>query len=140
MIFNSVKTLSSVLLVTFLLLCASNVFAAHHKDMEPVAKSGQVVVTYRGSCPANAVEGVIDQIKSIIDYERENSPVLYSSAPGVWSDGKIGAVDLHESVEAMEKAFAWQEADKKWSSSYARIAANCGITVGDFEVVTLIVR
>jgi hypothetical protein len=52
----------------------------------------------------------------------------------VWADGKVGAVDLHESKEAMDKAFAWQAADATWSSSYDAIAASCGITVDDFVV------
>ena len=49
-------------------------------------------------------------IKKIIAYERANSPITYSSSPGVWSDGTIGAVDLHDSIEAMEKAFDWLDA------------------------------
>ena len=66
--------------------------------------------------------------------------MLYSSSPGVWADGKVGAVDLHESKEAMDKAFAVQAADATWSSSYDAIAANCGITVDDFVVSVLEAR
>lgn len=100
----------------------------------PPAKPGQIVVTYQGTCPAAAIDSTIEKVKEIIAYERANSPVLYASSPGVWSDGKIGAVDIHESTEAMAKAFAWQAADKKWSDGYAGIAASCGITVDDFVV------
>ena len=114
--------------------------ADHHKNLQPLAKSGQVIVTYRGDCPSEAVDGVIEQIKTIISYERKNSPVLYSSSPGIWADGKVGAVDLHDSKESMEEAFAWQASDETWSSSYAKIAASCETTVEEFEVVMLIAR
>ena len=116
----------------------------HHESSEsslmPVAKPGQVIVTYRGSCPEENIDKAINIVKQTIAYERKNSPVSYSSSPGVWSDGTIGAVDLHDSVEAMNKAFAWQSADKKWSSLYDQVAAACGITVEDFEVLNLIAR
>ena len=34
------------------------------------------------------------KIEKIISYERKNSPVSYSSSPGNWEDGQIGAVDF----------------------------------------------
>ena len=77
-----------------------------------------LVAVLRGSCPA---------------------PSPYSS-PGAWSDGTVGAVDLHDSEEAMNKAFEWQANDKKWSDLYDQVAAACGITVEDFEVVSLTAR
>ena len=123
---------------------STSIFSMHHESSEsslmPVAKPGQVIVTYRGFCPEKNIEKAINIIKQTIAYERKNSPVSYSSSPGVWSDGTIGAVDLHDSVEAMNKAFAWQSADKKWSSLYDQVAAACGITVEDFEVLNLIAR
>ncbi len=135
---NNFMRFSGVFLLMSLFV--PNLIAAHHEGIQPVAKPGQVIVTYRGECPSDAVDAAVEEIRKAIAYERKSSPILYSSSPGVWSDGKIGAVDLHDSAEAMEKAFAWQAADEKWSSSYAQIAATCGITVEDFEVVTLIAR
>ena len=129
-----------VLLVFIAIFFADETTADHHKNLQPVAKPGQVIATYRGDCPSEAVDGVIEQIKTIISYERKNSPVLYSSSPGIWADGKVGAVDLHDSKESMEEAFAWQASDETWSSSYAKIAASCETTVEEFEVVMLIAR
>jgi len=106
----------------------------------PVAKPGQVVVTYRGECPAENIDKAINIVKKIIAYERKNSPISYSSSPGAWSDGTIGAVDLHDSMEAMEKAFTWQAADEKWSSMYDQVAKACGISIQDFEVLNLVAR
>lgn len=123
-----------------LLIAASTVTAGHHKSLTPPAKEGQVVVTYRGQCPAEAVDSAIAKIKETISYERINSPIFYVSSPGVWADGNIGAVDVHESREAMDKAFAWQSEDSTWSTSYDAIVANCGITVNDFKVSIFEVR
>tara|TARA_B100001013_G_C24497558_1_gene397804 strand:+ start:201 stop:569 length:369 start_codon:yes stop_codon:yes gene_type:complete len=122
------------------MLSTTSALAAHHENIQPVAKPGQVIVTYRGNCPSEAVDEAIARIKETIAYERNNSPILYTSSPGVWTDGKIGAVDLHESEAAMQKAFAWQAADKKWSSMYADIASICGLNVEDFEVNSLVAR
>ena len=136
---NRIKSLGC-LLATFATILSGTTMAAHHDDLQPVATPGQVIVTYRGECPSEAIDEAITLIKETIAYERKNSPILYSSSPGVWSDGRIGAVDLHESVEAMEKAFAWQMADEKWSTMYAAIASHCGLTVEDFEVSSLVAR
>tara|TARA_B100000953_G_scaffold294886_1_gene285251 strand:+ start:648 stop:1052 length:405 start_codon:yes stop_codon:yes gene_type:complete len=133
------KTLWNVLTV-LAMLSTTSALAAHHENIQPVAKPGQVIVTYRGNCPSEAVDEAIARIKETIAYERNNSPILYTSSPGVWTDGKIGAVDLHESEAAMQKAFAWQAADKKWSSMYADIASICGLNVEDFEVNSLVAR
>ena len=133
------KTLWNVLTV-LAMLSTTSALAAHHENIQPVAKPGQVIVTYRGNCPSEAVDEAIARIKETIAYERNNSPILYTSSPGVWTDGKIGAVDLHESEAAMQKAFAWQAADNKWSSMYADIASICGLNVEDFEVNSLVAR
>ena len=137
------KSMKSFLFSLSVVLSTS-IFSMHHESSEsslmPVAKPGQVIVTYRGFCPEKNIDKAINIVKQTIAYERKNSPVSYSSSPGVWSDGTIGAVDLHDSVEAMNKAFAWQSADKKWSSLYDQVAAACGITVEDFEVLNLIAR
>ena len=136
---NRMKTLWNVLTV-LATLSTTSALAAHHENIQPVAKPGQVIVTYRGNCPSEAVDEAIARIKETIAYERNNSPILYTSSPGVWTDGKIGAVDLHESEAAMQKAFAWQAADEKWSSMYADIASICGLKVEDFEVSSLVAR
>ena len=132
------------ILITISIILSLNVFSAHHETdksvLMPVAKPGQVIVTYRGQCPEANVDKAIGIVKKTIAYERKNSPVSYSSSPGVWSDGTIGAVDLHDSLEAMEKAFAWQAADEKWSSMYDEVAKACGITVEEFEVLNLVAR
>ena len=128
------------LLTVFSTILSGSTLAAHHEDLQPVAKPGEVIVTYRGECPSEAIDEAIALIKKTIAYERKNSPILYSSSPGVWSDGRIGAVDLHESEEAMEKAFAWQLTDEKWSTMYAEIASRCGLTVENFEVDSLVVK
>ena len=76
-------------------------------------------------------------IENIIAYEKKNSPIKYSSAPGTWADESIGAVDLHTSEKDMNKAFDWQANDKKWSKMFDDIAAACGITVNDFVIDTM---
>jgi hypothetical protein len=113
---------------------AAPAMAGHHESLMPPAKAGQIVVTYKGACPAEAVDGAVAKIRETIAYEQANSPVGYASSPGVWADGRIGAVDLHESKEAMDKAFAWQAADATWSTSFDAIASSCGITVEDFVI------
>lgn len=127
-------------LLTVCTIATPIALAGHHESIQPPAETGQVVVTYRGTCPSEAVDSTLEKIRKIIAYERANSPVLYASSPGVWADGKIGAVDIHRSQQAMEDAFAWQSSDKAWSDGYADIAANCGITVEEFEVSVFTAR
>lgn len=124
----------ATLLSAVLAIFAAPATAGHHELLMPPAKTGQIVVTYQGACHADAVDGAMAKIRETIAYERSNSPVVYASSPGVWADGRIGAVDLHESKEAMDRAFAWQAADATWSSSFDAIAASCGITVEDFVI------
>jgi len=126
--------LSVAILSTALTIMVAPATADHHELIMPLAKAGQLIVTYKGECPSGAVDGAIAKVKETIAYERKNSPVLYASSPGVWAGGKVGAVDVHESKEAMDKAFAWQAADATWSANYDDIAASCGVTVADFEV------
>jgi hypothetical protein len=125
--------LTTLLSAVFAILAAP-AMAGHHESLMPPAKAGQIVITYQGACPADAIDGAIAKIRETIAYERANSPVVYVSSPGVWADGRIGAVDLHESKEAMDKAFAWQAADATWSSNFDAIAASCGITVDHFVI------
>ena len=126
-----------------LLLSSLYSFSGHHEANEnlmPVAKPGQIIVIYKGECPTGKINESIEIVKKTIAYERKNSPVSYSSSPGVWSDGTVGAVDLHDSIEAMNEAFEWQAGDKKWSALYDEVASICGITVEDFTVVNLIAK
>tara|TARA_X000000368_G_scaffold75016_1_gene55489 strand:+ start:526 stop:933 length:408 start_codon:yes stop_codon:yes gene_type:complete len=131
-------------LISISIIFSLNVFSAHHESSKsglmPVAKPGQVIVTYRGQCAEKNIDKAISIVKKVITYEKKNSPISYSSSPGAWSDGTIGAVDLHDSLEAMEKAFAWQASDQKWSSMYEDVAEACGITIEDFEVLNLVAR
>ena len=128
------------LVSTLLAVSAVPTVAGHHEALMPPAKEGQIVVIYQGACPADAVDGAMAKIKETIAYERANSPVVYASSPGVWADGRIGAVDIHKSKEAMDRAFAWQAEDAIWSSSFDAIAASCGITVEDFVIAVFEAR
>lgn len=92
----------SYLLYIVLMITGVNAYAA--ETLEPVAKKGQVIVIYRGPCPSGKTKAATRKIEKIISYERKNSPVSYSSSPGNWEDGQVGAVDLHASQSAMEKA------------------------------------
>ena len=104
-------------------------------DSYPSRQQSEILVTGEKN-----IDKAISMVKKIIAYEIKNSPISYSSSPGAWSDGTIGAVDLHDSLEAMEKAFAWQAADQKWSSMYEDVAKACGISIEDFEVLNLVAR
>jgi hypothetical protein len=106
----------------------------HEKVLHPVAKSGQMIVTYQGDCSKGNAKKAMLLIDKIITYEKKNSPIKYSSAPGTWSNNSIGAVDLHDSEDAMNKAFDWQSKDKKWSDMFNGIAKSCGITTDDFDI------
>jgi len=106
----------------------------HEKGLHPVAKSGQMIVTYQGDCSKGNAKNAMKLIDKIIAYEKKNSPIKYSSAPGTWSDNSIGAVDLHDSKDAMNQAFDWQSNDKKWSDMFDGIAKACGITTDDFNI------
>ena len=118
----------------FMVLINSGVNAQATEKLEPVAKKGQVIVIYRSPCPSGKIKAAMKKIEEIISYERKNSPVSYSSSPGNWEDGQVGAVDLHASHNAMDMAFAWQESDKKWSKMYDDVAKICGTTIEDFHV------
>ena len=41
---------------------------------------------------------------------------------------------MHNSEDAMNKAFDWQSGDKKWSNMFDGIAKACGITTDDFVI------
>tara|TARA_Y100000287_G_C14008663_1_gene251067 strand:+ start:54 stop:464 length:411 start_codon:yes stop_codon:yes gene_type:complete len=129
--------LKNLILVTTLLLSSFSFSMGHldhEKSLHPVAKSGQMIVTYQGDCSKGNAKKAMQLIDKIIAYEKKNSPIKYSSAPGTWSDNSIGAVDLHDSEDAMNQAFDWQSNDKKWSDMFDSIAKTCGITTDDFDI------
>ncbi len=95
------------------------------ESIDPIASAPQVIVVYRNKCPENQ-ENAIQMVKGLIAYESVSSPIAYSSVPGIWEDGSIGAIDLHQSIELMEKAFDWQQADESWTSQYKAIVSACG--------------
>ena len=109
----------------------------HEKGLHPVAKSGQMIVTYEGDCSKGNSKKAMQLIEKAIAYEKNNSPIKYSSAPGTWSGNSIGAVDLHASEDAMNRAFDWQSNDKKWMNMFNGIAKACGITTDDFVIKTM---
>ena len=129
--------LKNLILVTTLLLSSFSFSMGHldhEKSLHPVAKSGQMIVTYQGDCSKGNAKKAMQLIDKIITYEKKNSPIKYSSAPGTWSDNSIGAVDLHDSEDAMNQAFDWQSNDKKWSDMFDGIAKTCGISTDDFDI------
>ena len=93
-----------------------------------------MVVTYKADCKKGDPEKAMKLIDEIISYEKKNSPIKYSSAPGTWSDKSVGAVDLHASQKAMDDAFEWQAGNKTWSNMFDQIASACGITTDDFVI------
>ena len=119
------KIMKRVLILASIFFCVGTIADNSGVTLDPVASAPQVVVVYRNTCPGSE-EKAISMIKDLIAYERKASPIAYSSVPGVWNDGTIGAIDLHQSVAMMEKAFEWQGADSSWSAQYNAIVEVCG--------------
>ena len=108
------------------LLAASTALAGHHKaseEMKPVATAGQVVVVYEVPC-VNPDQGVAG-LKELIGYEAGKSPIAYTSVATKLDDALVGAVDVHQSLAAMQQAFAWQEADETWLAIQAKALKAC---------------
>ena len=95
------------------------------EGLEPVASAPQVIVVYRNECTNNEKKA-IEMVKDLIEYEKTSSPIAYSSVPGIWDDGTIGAIDLHQSLKMMEQVFEWQKKDESWTSQYNAIVSACG--------------
>ena len=112
-------------------------WAEQKSAVAPPAQAGEIMVIYRGLCPAEAQASALENIKKVIAYERIHSPVAYSSSPGIWADGHVRAVDLHRSQEALEEAFRWQSEDEIWSAGYDAVAESCGLRVEDFDMYIL---
>ena len=119
-----IKTTALALMA--LLISATAVGGHHEKGESPqlAAKPGQIVIVYHWPC-ADADKGM-SLIKEMIAYERDASPYPYSAAPAIHADGALVSVDVHSSIESMEKAVAWQEADAEWQAQFAKMAAACG--------------
>ena len=119
-----IKTTALALMA--LLISAAAVGGHHEKGESPqlAAKPGQIVIVYHWPC-ADADKGM-SLIKEMIAYERDASPYPYSAAPAIHADGALVSVDVHSSIESMEKAVAWQEADAEWQAQFAKMAAACG--------------
>ena len=119
-----IKTTALALMA--LLISAAAVSGHHEKGEGPqlAAKPGQIVIVYHWPC-ADADKGM-SLIKEMISYERDASPYPYSAAPAIHADGALVSVDVHSSIESMEKAVAWQEADAEWQAQFAKMAAACG--------------
>ena len=119
-----IKTTALALMA--LLISATAVGGHHEKDEGPklAAKPGQIVIVYHWPC-ADTDKGM-SLIKEMIAYERDASPYPYSAAPAIHADGALVSVDVHSSIESMEKAVAWQEADAEWQAQFAKMAAACG--------------
>ena len=119
-----IKTTALALMA--LLISAAAVSGHHEKGEGPqlAAKPGQIVIVYHWPCAA-ADKGM-SLIKEMIAYERDASPYPYSAAPAIHADGALVSVDVHSSIESMEKAVAWQEADAQWQAQFAKMAAACG--------------
>ena len=119
-----IKTTALALMA--LLISAAAVGGHHEKGEGPqlAAKPGQIVIVYHWPC-ADANKGM-SLIKEMIAYERDASPYPYSAAPAIHADGALVSVDVHSSIESMEKAVAWQEADAEWQAQFAKMAAACG--------------
>ena len=119
-----IKTTALALMA--LLISAAAVGGDHEKGEGPqlAAKPGQIVIVYHWPC-ADADKGM-SLIKEMIAYERDASPYPYSAAPAIHADGALVSVDVHSSIESMEKAVAWQEADAEWQAQFAKMAAACG--------------
>ncbi|MGB1190657.1 MAG: hypothetical protein ACPHAN_12685 [Pseudomonadales bacterium] len=110
----------------FAMILPGLVSAGHHEEGEalrPAAKSGQVIVAYSVPCVDPAAGVAI--LKELIAYESDAAPVDYSSVATIIDDETVGAVDVHTSNEAMQKAFAWQEQDEKWLGIQARALGIC---------------
>jgi hypothetical protein len=118
--------------------------AMHHEvqdiQLAPPAKSGQLLVVYAWSCPAEKADAAISIIKELIVYERKASPIDYSSVAGSWANGKIGAVDIHISEKSLAGVQKWQAADAKWSGYLDKTLKLCGISEDDITTEILSVR
>ena len=114
-------------LMLIVLMVSTIALAGHHEKGNGVmlpAQPGQIMIVYHWPC-ADAERG-LSLLKTMIAYERDASPHPYSAAPAIHNDGAIVSVDVHPSVESMEKATEWQAADEEWQAQFADIAAACG--------------
>lgn len=116
------------------LVSPAAVFAGHHEHgegIQPAASGGQVIVAYRVPCVAPAAGVAV--LKELIAYESSVAAVNYSSVATVLDDETVGAIDVHASTEAMQRAFAWQEQDEQWLAIQMRALGTCEAGISDIE-------
>ena len=116
------------------LVSPAAVFAGHHEQGEGIkaaASGGQVIVVYRVPCVAPAAGVAV--LKELIAYESSVAAVNYSSVATVLDDETVGAIDVHASTEAMQRAFAWQEQDEQWLAIQMRALGTCEAGISDIE-------
>ncbi len=72
------RSIMKSILITISIIISLNVFSAHHESNEsglmPVAKPGQVIVTYRGQCEEKNIDKAISMVKKISKYKRHSNP------------------------------------------------------------------
>ena len=90
-----------------------------------------MIVAYRVPCVAPAAGVAV--LKELIAYESSVAAVNYSSVATVLDDETVGAIDVHASTEAMQKAFAWQEQDEQWLAIQMRALGTCEAGISDIE-------
>ena len=129
-------------LAAALLMSSGLAMAGHHEmgegDIALAAKSGQAVVVYKVACAEGQDDAAISIVESLIAYERGHSPIAYSSSLGRWTDGTLGAIDIHGSPASMEAAFAWQANDETWTALNNQMLETCGIGADDIQVSIMV--
>ena len=100
----------------------------------PVAKPGKIIVVYKNKCAKFAQQDALRSLDALIQHERANAPVTYSSSPLVFEDGDMGAIDTHVSIAKYKEAVAWQNSDAVWQGYFTEILTSCGITADDISV------
>lgn len=117
------------------LLVSTVAVGGHHEEGEApmaAATAGQIIVAYEVPC-ADPVAGAA-RLKALIAYEASASPVAYSSVATTIGNAKVGAVDVHSSMQAMDKAFAWQEQDDTWLAMQALSLTVCETDLDSIEM------
>ncbi len=111
-------------------LAGNQALAEDHHASEhttPIAKPGQIVVVFEVPCTDSAQSLAI--LNELIAYEAVNSPIAYSSVAVSINESTVGAIDVHESMAAMEQAFAWQEGDETWTALQAKAFEACSTSL-----------
>jgi hypothetical protein len=144
LIFGSIVMFRKLAILSLLVISPIVASAMHHEvkntKLSPPAAPGQLVVVYEWSCPEDKANEAISIINELIVYERKASPIDYSSVAGSWTNGKIGAIDIHLSAKSLAEVQEWQASDVKWSGLLDKTLKICGITESDLTTEILNVR